>query len=253
MDTRAITDEAIILRGRDYREADRLLVVLTRKQGKISALAKGVRKTNSSLKAVTQLFSVSTLTFSHSKGLKLVTQGQSIESMRLLREDLDKIAYASYIAEIVDMVLEEGKANEQVYVLVFTVLTLLQAADDPYMIMRFFDLRMLAVLGYRPYLDSCVSCKRGLHNGKFALSAARGGIICESCLGLYNASPVSVGAVRTMAKILDSDLRRLFNLKITKSMREEIDTAIANYMDYYLEKAPKARAVLAQYTGLSTK
>ena len=85
MDTRAKTDECLILRGRDYKESDRLLIVFSRRYGKFSCLAKGVRRANSKLKAGTQLFSYSRLTFTAGKSLPLVTQGEAVEARAELR------------------------------------------------------------------------------------------------------------------------------------------------------------------------
>lgn len=249
MDTRAKTDECLILRGRDYKETDRLLVVFSRRFGKFSCLAKGVRRANSKLKASTQLFSYSRLTFTASKSLPLVTQGEAVEARAELRDDLTKIACASYIGEMLDAVLPENKPQEGVFVLAAAALTLLTSLDEPFLLLSCFDLRLLSALGYRLNFDACASCGRSTQGESFYVCPERGGVICTGCRGRLTAGlaeqplppKLSAGACRLLAGLLNWDLRRVFNVKATLAMRQEIDAALAFYLAYYLG-APAVRA-----------
>ena len=249
MDIRSITTDAIILRGRDYGEADRILILLTKDAGKVPAIAKSVRKSSSKLKASTQLFSYSRLNINRSKRstMGVITQGETIQSMMKLREDLTKIACASYIGEMVDITMPDYRPNDQIFLLALTALSLLQDIDDPYILLRFFDLRLLAVLGYRPRLDGCVVCGSGLGESEFLLSPYRGGIVCRRCAARENGVPVSGAVVAVMEKLLTWDLRQLFKLRLNDKLRRDLDRALFNYMDYHLEKSAKARDALYQY------
>lgn len=249
MDIRSITTDSIILRGRDYSEADRILILLTKDAGKLPAIAKSVRKQNSKLKASTQLFSHSRLNINKSRrsSLGVVTQGETISSMMKLREDLSKIACASYIGEMVDMTMPDYRPNDQIYLLTLTAFSLLQNLDDPYVLLRFFDLRLLAVLGYRPRLDACTKCGRSSRSGNFLLSPYRGGIVCESCADRESGVAIGIDVLTVMDKLLTWDLRRLLNLRLNQKLRNRLDLALFNYMDYHLEKSAKARDALYQY------
>ncbi len=247
MDMRSVTTEALILRGRDYSEGDRILVLLTRDFGKLPALAKGVRKPKSKLKAATQLFSYSKLTLNKSGSMGIVTQGETVQSLYGLREDLNKIACASYVGEMVDIAMADYKPSEDLFVLTASVLTLLEQAEDPYVILKFFELRLLSAMGYRPQLEKCVACNRSLRQGTFYLVPARGGVVCNACRGTYTGKPLSAGAIQTMDRLLQWDLRKLFQLRISQPMRKELDAAIYCYLDYYLDKSAKARAALQEY------
>lgn len=249
MDTRAKTDECLILRGRDYKESDRLLIVFSRRYGKFSCLAKGVRRANSKLKAGTQLFSYSRLTFTAGKSLPLVTQGEAVEARAELREDLTKIACASYIGEVLDAVLPENKPQEGVFVLAAAALTLLGSLDEPFLLLSCFDLRLLAALGYRLNFDVCAACGRSTQGKTFYASPERGGVICAGCRGRltdvygeqFQPPRLSAGACRLLTGLLNWELRRVFNVKAAPAMRQEIDTALAFYLAYYLG-APAVRA-----------
>lgn len=249
MDIRSLTSDAIILRGKDYGEADRILIVLTKEAGKMPAIAKSVRKPTSKLKASTQLFSYSRLNINRSKRstMGVVTQGETINSLMRLREDLTKIACASYVGEMVDITMPDYKPNNQIFLLTLTALSVLEKVDDPYIALRFFDLRLLAVLGYRPRLDECLTCGRSNRNSDFILSPYRGGIICKSCRNAENGMPVSGAAIAVMEKMLSWDLRRLYSLRLSDSLKAELDRALFYYMDYHLNKSAKARDALFQY------
>ena len=249
MDIRSVTSDAIILRGRDYSEADRILVIFTKEAGKIPAIAKSVRKPNSKLKASTQLFSYSRLNINKSKrsSLGVVTQGETINSLMYLREDLTKIACASYIGEMIDITMPDFKPNNQIFLLTLTALSVLEQVNDPYIVLRFFDLRLLSVLGYRPRLDACLDCGCPNKNNRFILSPYRGGIICQNCSRTESGMPLSCAAIAVMEKLLAWDLRRLYGLRLSDELKAELDRALFYYMDYHLDKSAKARDALFQY------
>jgi len=247
MDTRALVSEALILRGRDYGEADRILVVLTKDRGKMSIIAKSARKPKSSLKAAAQLFTYSNICVGGGKkGMGILTQGTVIESMMELRLDLDKIACASYIGEMIDIALPEKRPNDEVFLLALTAFKLLCVSEEYHLILQWFNLRLLAVLGYRPRLDGCIKCGRGVNRAEFVLSPARGGLVCKSC-AIEGGIPVSGAAISFMDRLLTWDIRDVFKLKLSREHRLELERAIYAYMDYYLERGVKARLALKQY------
>jgi DNA repair protein RecO (recombination protein O) len=249
MDTRALTSEALILRGRDYGEADRILVVLTKDRGKLSLIAKGVRKPKSHLKAASQLFCHSRISVSGgrgSSGLGVLSQGEVLDSLMELRLDLDKIACASYVGEMIDLALPREKPNEEMFLLALTTLTLLSMTDEYFLVLQWFNLRLLAILGYRPRLDACVQCGRGLRQAEFLLAPDRGGLICKSC-AKRPAPPVSGAVIAILDKFLNWDIRSLLKLRLNRETKLMLENAVYAYLDYYLERSVKARTALRQY------
>lgn len=247
MDLRSITTAGIILGGRNLGETDRTLVVFTKDLGKITCLAKGVRKSVSKLKAITQQFTLVNLTLNASRsGLYIITQGEVLESWTSLREELPKIGCSSYLGELVDASQTESKANEEIFILLVTCLTLLDQTDEAYLVLKFFELRLLGILGYKPQLKKCCGCNHDVSIVKFYLSPAGGGIVCENC---YNGVGKSLGygSIMILDKIQNWELRQIFKLKINDRMKDEIDAAIACYFDYYMGAASKARKTLYLY------
>lgn len=215
----------------------------------MSCLAKGVRRNNSRLKASCQLFSYGKLTFSGGRGgLNIITQGETIDSQPALREDLTKIACASYVGELIDLALPEGKPQESLFILAVTTLTLLANADDPYLILKYFEIRLLAELGYRLQFGQCAYCGRGLKMAKFFVAPERGGLLCSTCFRAQDGLELSIGAVKLLDALLNWDLRRIFALKVSPAMQSEINAALAVYLDFFLGvQAKKARENLHIY------
>ncbi len=277
---RAQTDDCLILRGRDYNESDRLLTVYSRHGGKLSCLARGVRKPKSRLKAATLPFVCSRLEFSaargNSQGLRLITQGETIHSLAELREDLAKIGLASYVTEILDCATPLEKPQENLYILAVTTLLLAAAAPEPrqqYLLLKFFELRLLGELGWRPGLAACARCGRDVDTvpaehysisvqNPFFAAPALGGIVCGTCrqalgwgLGEFRQTGgrdvgLSKGGIKIMRCLLDWEPRRFLQLKLNAGLRQEINQALWAYLDYHLGAGSrKARENLLLYGG----
>lgn len=280
MDLRAQIDECLILRGRDYNESDRLLTVYSRHWGKLSCLARGVRKPKSRLKAATLPFVCSRLEFSPAKGsgqsLRLITQGETLYSLAELREDLSKIGLANYVAEMLDCATPQEKPQENLYILAVSTLLLAAAIEKPrqqYLLLKFFELRLLGELGWRPGLMACARCGRDVDTvptehylisaqNPFFAAPALGGIVCGTCRqalgwGLGEARQpggrdlgLSKGGVKIMRCLQDWEPRRFLQLNLNASLRQEVNQALWAYLDYHLGAASrKARENLLIYGG----
>ena len=108
----------LILRSRDYKEADQLLTVYTREQGKITVQARGVKKTASKLRSGILLFSQTDLVLTAGKGFPVVTGAAAVTMFSALRSDFMRMSYASYAAELIDQVVSDGQPDEDLYRLV---------------------------------------------------------------------------------------------------------------------------------------
>lgn len=236
--------EAIIIRARDFGEADKILTVYTKEHGKLQAIAKGVRKPVSRLRGGVQVFSHSRLLLYRGRSLDIVSQSENIESFGSLQEDLIKLVYASYLAELLEIAVPEREPNEKLFLTTLVSLGLL-LGDDPELVCRMYEIRLLYLLGYHPYLSQCMVCRQALGTGAFFLDPEAGGIVCENCSGKKErAGSISSGTILTMQKLLTIDPRQAFRLKISKAQRAELEKALENYLEYHLDKAVKAKKVL---------
>lgn len=231
--------DAIVLRTKDLGEADRILTLLTAEAGKVAAVAKGCRRVRNRLMGVSVPFvHMRALLFS-GKSLDTLSQGEIIHSFIDLREDLVKMAYASYMAEVVDQMTEEKDPLPALYQLLLGCFKVLSGGHQPDTVSRYFDINALSILGYRPQLDVCVSCGGLLDQPR--LSPTAGGGLCRSCAGQdASAVSLSLGAFQMLRRFLITPVDRLPVLQVSADMLAEMERALRLFMDYRLSRPLKS-------------
>lgn len=131
VDFRLVKTEGIVLRRTDLLEADRLFTIFTQRQGKVRAVAKGVRRPGSKKAGHLEPFGETRLMLSRSGCFWLLTQANSSRPNLRTRSSLLEIAYASVISEILDRISEEDVADLQMYQLLSSTLKRVETSDDP--------------------------------------------------------------------------------------------------------------------------
>lgn len=199
--------EGIVLRSGELGEADRLITLFTQLNGKVRAVARGVRRTRSRLVGSTQLFTHGRYMLFEGKSLDTISQGEIAHAFLGLREDLSRMAYASYFAELLDRLTEEGEAHPPLFELVSGAFGLLCTAARPGDVARAYELKLMSLLGYRPVLESCVGCGGRLGDGTIRFSVEGGGILCPRCQDRDPASlPLTPAAWAGMRRLLERPL-----------------------------------------------
>ena len=122
--------EGIVIRSTDYGETNKVVTLYTREWGKIGVMARGAKKPNSRLSAITQLFTHGYFLVQKGTGIGSLQQGEMITSMRSIREDIFLTAYASYIVELTDKSTEDKKPNPFLFELLYQTLNYLNEGYD---------------------------------------------------------------------------------------------------------------------------
>lgn len=144
---RSFSTEGIVIRRRDFQEADRILTVFTRYQGKINIIAKGVRRIKSRRSPHVELLNQSILNI-HEGRLPILTEAETIYHYSLLKNDLKLTGYAFYVCELLDSLLPEHQENRVVYELTQRTLLGLETTDDPKALISKFNQELLIDLGF---------------------------------------------------------------------------------------------------------
>src|SRR5581483_7939118 len=181
---------AIVLKTTDWSESSRIATFWTREFGKVRALAKGGRRLKSAFESALDLLTVCSIVFLRkSPGtLDLLTEAQVIQRFPRLRDDLDALYAAYYVAELLTDWTEEYDPHPLLFDEALATLCDLggRPADGaPAMaagprVMR-FEMALLRELGYNPALDVCAVCASTLGREPLAFSAAAGGVLCGRC------------------------------------------------------------------------
>jgi DNA repair protein RecO (recombination protein O) len=183
-----------VLRTHKLGEADRIITVLSRRHGKLRAVAKGVRRTSSKFGARLEPFSHIDLQFAVGRSLDIVTQVESLNAFgEPLVSDYPRYTAGQVMLETADrLVVEEREPALQQYLLLVGALRVLNTgtSDGPRassLILDSYLLRSLAVAGYAPSFTDCARC--GLVGPHLAFSPAAGGAVCEHCRPSGSARP----------------------------------------------------------------
>ena len=189
-------DEAVVLRTWKLAEADRIVSLHTKHNGKVRAVAKGVRRTRSKFGARLEPASCIAVQLYRGRGhLDSLTQAVTIERFASLPADPARFARASAILEAVDQVASESDPDPGRHAMLVGALRTLDRADSPLVVAGFF-LKLLAAEGVQPQLDCCVSCGAG--DPLVALDLVAGGVLCDGCRRGRPISPAALSTLRDM-------------------------------------------------------
>ncbi|MDG1784467.1 MAG: DNA repair protein RecO, partial [Ilumatobacter sp.] len=150
-------DTVVVLRTYKLREADRIIVMHTRDNGKVRAVAKGVRKTKSKFGARLEPMSHVNVQLYRGRELDIVTQVESVEPLAPMLSSLDRASQGLAVLEAVDQLSLEREPNQQLYRMVVGVLRTIASNPSPINVPAFYW-KLLANEGMRPQLDVCVRC-----------------------------------------------------------------------------------------------
>jgi DNA repair protein RecO (recombination protein O) len=189
-------DEAVVLRTHKLGEADRIITMLSRRHGKVRAVAKGVRRTTSKFGARLEPFSHIDLQFATGRSLDIVTQVESLDAFgEPLTEDYPAYTAGEVMLETADrLVVEEREPALQQYLLLVAALRALNEGTSDgrrpaTLILDSYLLRSLAIAGYAPSFADCARC--GLEGPHRAFSPAAGGAVCDRCRPPGSAQPAA--------------------------------------------------------------
>ena len=176
--------EGLVLRSRELGEADRLLTLFTRQEGKVRAVARGSRRPRSRLMAATQPLCYGRYLLLRGRELDTVSQAELAgHGLRPLREDLTRMTLASLTAELVDTLTEERAAAEALFEALLQTWQELACREPAALqaVVWWFELRLLDLLGYGPSVDRCAGCGQPVGPQRAPFSAREGGSLCWSC------------------------------------------------------------------------
>ncbi|MGE5307595.1 MAG: DNA repair protein RecO, partial [Deltaproteobacteria bacterium] len=155
-----ITTEALVLRRWELRETSLLVNFFTRDNGKISGELKGIRADTRKFGSSVDIFTLNDIVFyqKRNSSVHLVSQCDLKEGYPAIRVDLRRIAMASLVCELLDGVMAPEDSNPDVFRLALDALGELAVNPAPDKILAIFKIKMLSLSGFKPHLDSCVSC-----------------------------------------------------------------------------------------------
>jgi DNA repair protein RecO (recombination protein O) len=171
--------------------------------------------------------------------LDVVSQAESIEQFRAIREDLDRLTHAAALVEAVDLLAEEGQPDERLYSMLAGALRSLNTNDAALLVAAFYW-KLLAHAGYEPMLDACVRCGEDDEAQLVGFDPAAGGITCRTCtIG----SRISTRAYELLYLILGGRLNEALR-EPESAATHEVERLATAAMEHQLERRLKAGHLL---------
>ncbi|MBA7648923.1 DNA repair protein RecO [subsurface metagenome] len=242
---RTYQTEAIIIKKTRLGEADRILTLYTPHLGKIQAVAKGVRRPRSKMAGHLELLTHSQVSLARGRNLDTLTGSQTINSFLPLKTDLWLSACALYATELVNQFTADHIENHPLFQLLLDTLQKLCQTGGNELVLRYFELHLLNVVGYRPQLYQCVSCQRALEPTTNSFSPGAGGVLCPNCR--YNqplSYPISVNALKVLRLLQGDDFDTALRLKMSRALSGELLGLTRQYLRHLLEREMKSAAWL---------
>ncbi len=236
-ESRTYRAQAVVLGHFEYGEADRILKLFSLERGKISAIAKGVRKISSRKAGHLEPFSHVNLFLAKGRDLDIITQAETINPMIGLREDLGLVALASYVVEVLDRFTYEEGPNPSLFRLLTQTLNRLEAGLNKETVIRYYEMRLLDLLGYRPQLFECIDCGAAIEAQDQFFSPLGGGIACPKCgRSRSEAWSIDQDVLRYLRHFQRSDWKTVSELVIPEKIQAGMTSLIESYFTYLLER-----------------
>ncbi len=239
-----LTTEAIVLRTMKYSETSLIATLFTRDHGKISVLAKGARRKNrpfgASMEAMNHVHAV--IYHKPQRELQLITQCDLVGRHPAVREDLDRMGPGMTAVELLHLSTEHDEPHPEVFDLTLDLLTFLQNATRDYpKALYVYEVKLLGLLGFKPSLRECVSCKEDLVSVLAANPAEKfrvtgNGVLCGRCGAVGEAGLLMSAAACTALAGFQSVERfeDAMTVTLTAPMAREIDETLRHLVRVHL-------------------
>ncbi len=239
---RTFRTDAIILRRQEFGEADRLLTLFTPEHGKLRAIAKGARKPTGRKTGHVELFTRVAMMINYGRELHVVAQAELIEPYLPLREDLERGAYANYVVELLDSFSETEETNRSLYKLLDATLGWLsEPGVDLRLLARFYELKVLELVGFQPSLFNCAIGQEEIQPQDQFFSVMEGGVICplHARTGSF-ITPLPLTTLKVLRYLQTRDYDVIRRLHIDNVMHLELERILQNYIVHLLERRLKS-------------
>lgn len=236
---RVVTD-GVVIRVKSVGD-DRLLTLLTRDYGVISAAARGANRPRSSLASSTELFCYGKFGLFRYRESNTVDSAEVENSFFELRKDLTALSLATYLAELcVELAPPEESAEEYLRLILNTLYMLAKKKRSIWLLKPLFELRLLTMAGFMPDLTACGCCGKFEAEKDMLFDFETGEICCEECYSPEDGDkkPVLLPAavLAAMRHIIYSRFEQIYNFSLPDEALYSLTRISESYLKYHLQR-----------------
>ena len=233
-----IVTRGIVLRETETKEADKILTLLTGDRGRISVIARGVRRKSCKYAACAQPLVYSEWTLYQKGDWYYANEGATLELFSGLRSDLDALSLGFYLAELTEAVAtEEADSDALLRHLLNGLYALSALKKPPALVKAAFELRLMSLAGYEPLADGCAYCGRE-DAERPMLDVAQGVLRCGNCgrSESGHSLPLDAGSLSAMRHVVYGDPKRLYSFRLEGEGLERFGAAAEGFLAAQLER-----------------
>ncbi len=231
------TTKGLILREVRYKEADRILTILTESDGKITAKARGALRKSSRTAAATQQLTWSELTLFGNRGKWTVNEGSVVEGFSGLRQDIERLALGSYFAECLEAFAVEDQPDPALLQLGLNSLyALSENLGEPAKLKAAFELRLMCLAGFQPDVQACAVCAKP-EPEEPTLGLEDGVLCCRSCRkNAWDGAPLDGESLAALRYIVSAPAKKLFSFALGGEPLARLSRAAELYVQTHAER-----------------
>jgi DNA repair protein RecO (recombination protein O) len=275
--------EAVVLKSMNYRDSSKIVTFYTRRFGKVKCIAKGARQLKSKFGAgLEPITNVSLVLYKKEhRDLQLVSQCDAIKTYNSIHGELERMAVALAVLELVNHLVHDEEGNDALYDLLVKTLDEIERARKNFLNLFFaFEIRCASLFGFSPDLEKCFNCGRGLDDigvdGSAIFQMSKGAVVCARCGGQAGTAKtssllrgkamrgdlaarkadegnmrVSVGTLKVLHRLLTARLDSVPTIELTTAAGNEIDGTLRLYLRQHFEdlKPIKSLDILRNFSA----
>lgn len=233
--------KGLIIKTINLNDNDRIFTILTNEGGKITVMAKGIRSQKHKCFAAMQLFCFSDFVFERKTGMYYPVSAQLCENFFELRNSVEKVALATYIADIVNAIPDELPVEDEYFRFILNTLYMISKTDvrrvgfssELYRLKAVFELKTACEFGYMPECAKCGICSCNKDIAYFDITS--GFVLCRECndkevTGSDILVPVTRDIHAALYRISNADFRAVFYVKMPLGICMELSRITAAYL-----------------------
>lgn len=239
------TIRAIILKSKDFGEADRLLTLYSVEAGKTKAKAKSARKINSKLGGYLDAISLARIDLVIGKSIDTVVGVTSEKHYEKIKKSITKTSLSIFFCEMIDKLFFEDDVNAEIFFILKDALDILEDivdTSDFLLLKAVFEYKVLESLGHKPKIDSCVVCK-SKDCSRMVFDYHLGGVLCNNCIDQEkNSCNVTEKTLKILNAFSKLHINDIMKLKDVSADMAEVSDILKNFNNYTYDKHFKSES-----------
>ncbi len=243
--SKLIKTDAMILKTISLPGSSRFVIAFTKEMGKITLVAKGIRKPKSRFGACLEPFVLSEVIFYYKENREnyYVSHCAIIDPHNDIRQNLEKIQYASMVSALTNQLITAEEKNVTLFNLIFSIFTELNRSTTSELSLLYmaYQLKLMTILGFQPILNRCANCQNQVDLTELVyFSINKGGPLCYSCAnGITLKRQIDSSGVTLLRHFLTDKFVHNKKLKINKTLEAQIMSLLKSYIEFHSEREIK--------------